>query len=157
MVLLVANPSANRTWLARPNCSLSAEESKTLLLAVAAVSSIISVAFTLIGAWPVIPFAGAELGVLWWALRRIEMHADDFERISLEPGLLTVESQLGSHLEHHEFQPYWTRLECLTLPRRSDHRLLICSQGTEIEVGSLLTEEQKMTLAKELKQELGAR
>jgi uncharacterized membrane protein len=157
MALLVANPSANRIWLARPNCSLSADESKTLLLAVAAVSGVISIAFTLIGAWPVIPFVGAELGVLWWALRRIEIHAGDFERITLEPGLLTVESRLGSHTERHEFQPYWTRLECLTLPQPSNHRLLICSQGTEIEVGSLLTEEQKMTLAKELKQELGAR
>jgi uncharacterized membrane protein len=35
--------------------------------------------------------------------------------------------------------------------------LLICSRGTEIEVGSLLTEEQKMTLATDLKQALGAR
>jgi uncharacterized membrane protein len=151
MALVVANPSANKIWLARPNRSLSAKESKILLLAVAAVSSVISVAFTLIGAWPVIPFAGTELGVLWWALRRIEIHAGDFERITLEPGLMTVESRLGSHLERHEFQPYWTRLKCLALPQRNDHRLLICSQGTEVEVGSLLTEEQKMTLAKELR------
>ena len=157
MALVVTNPSANRTWLARPNCSLSAAESKTLLLAVAVVSGVISAAFALIGAWPVIPFAGAELGVLWWALRRIEMHAGDFERITLEPALLTVESRLGSQLEHHEFQPYWTRLECLALPQRRDHRLLICSQGKEIEVGSLLTEEQKMTLATDLKQVLGVR
>jgi uncharacterized membrane protein len=152
MGLLAIETEACRTWLVRPNRSLSVRGSQALLLAIATVSAVIVGAFALIGAWPVIPFAGAELAMLWWALKRIEGHSNDFERITLKPGLLTVETRLGSRIDYREFPAYWTRLECL-----KDHRLLIRSHGKEIEIGSLLTEEQKMTLAKALKQELGSR
>jgi uncharacterized membrane protein len=47
-------------------------------------------------------------------------------------------------------------LQYVKPPGQNGHRLLISSHGKEVEVGSLLTEEQKMALAKELKQNLGA-
>jgi uncharacterized membrane protein len=104
----------------------------------------------------VIPFAGLELALLWWALRRSESMAGDFEKITVEAGQLTIETRRGALVERHEFQPYWARLQYVRPPGRSAHRLLISSHGKEVEVGSLLTEEQKMALAKELRQTLGA-
>jgi uncharacterized membrane protein len=116
----------------------------------------IAIAFSYFGAWPVLPFAGLELAVLWWALRRSESSADDFERITVESGQLTIETRRGTLLECHEFQPYWARLQYVKPPGQRAYRLLIRSHGKEVEVGNLLTEEQKMALASELRQILGA-
>ena len=156
MSLVAAQTLEARTWVVRPNRSLSRAGCKVLFVATAAGSSVIAFAFSYFGAWPVIPFAGLELAALWWALRRSEMTAEDFERITLGAGQLTVETRRGALVEKHEFQPYWARLQYVKPPGQNIHRLLIRSHGKEIEVGSLLTEEQKMALAEELKQNLGA-
>jgi uncharacterized membrane protein len=156
MSLVAAETIAGRTWVARPNHSLSVAGRKLLFVITAAVSSLIALAFSFFGAWPVIPFAGLELVFLWWALRRTELAADDFERITLESGQLTIESRRGALVARHEFQPYWARLLYVKPPGQRIHRLLIRSHGKEVEVGSLLTEEQKMALARELEQTLGA-
>jgi uncharacterized membrane protein len=156
MSLVAAETIAGRTWVARPNHSLSVAGRKLLFVITAAVSSLIALAFSFFGAWSVIPFAGLELVFLWWALRRTELAADDFERITLEAGQLTIESRRGALVARHEFQPYWARLLYVKPPGQRIHRLLIRSHGKEVEVGSLLTEEQKMALARELEQTLGA-
>jgi uncharacterized membrane protein len=156
MSLVAAETLAGRTWVARPNHSLSVAGSRLLFVITAAVSSLIALAFSFFGAWPVVPFAGLELAFLWWALRRTELTADDFERITFESGQLTIESRRGAVVARHEFQPYWARLQYVKPPGQHIHRLLIRSHGKEVEVGSLLTEEQKMALARELEQTLGA-
>ncbi len=156
MSLVAAQTLAGRTWVARPNHSLSVAGRKRLFLFTAVVSGGIACVFSFFGAWPVIPFAGLELAFLWWALRRTESAADDFERITLESGQLTIETRRGTQVERHEFQPYWAHLQYVKPPGQNCHRLLIRSHGKEVEVGSLLTEEQKMALAEELKQNLGA-
>ncbi len=151
MGLVAAETLAGRVYVTRPNHSLSANGSVVLFLVAAAVSGIIAIAFSLFGAWPVMPFAGIELAVLWWALRRTEAHAGDFEKITLEPDRLTVEKRNGAHVERYEFHPYWTQLEYLQNARR----LLLRSRGQAIEVGNALTEEEQLVFAKELKQKLG--
>jgi uncharacterized membrane protein len=156
MSLVAAETLAGRTWVARPNHSLSVGGAKLLFAITATVSGLIACAFSFFGAWPVIPFAGLELAVLWWALRRTESAANDFDRITIEAGQLTIETRRGAQVERHEFQPYWARLQYVRPPGQSGHRLLIRSHGKEVEVGSLLTEKQKVALAEELKQTLGA-
>jgi uncharacterized membrane protein len=145
-----------RIWLARPNCSLSAKANQTLLFAVAGISGLIALVFTLFGAWLIIPFTGAELAVLWWALKQVADHADDFERITLEHGQLTVETRHGACIEHRAYPAYWLQLDYLTQPRWRANRLLIRAYGKETEIGSLLTEEQKVALAKVLREKLGS-
>ena len=156
MSLVAVQTLAGRTWVARPNHSLSVVGRRRLFLVTAGVSGGIAFAFSCFGAWPVVPFAGIELLFLWWALRRSESMADDFERITLESGQLTIETRRGAQVERHEFQPYWARLQFVKPPGQHCHRLLIRSHGKEVEVGSLLTEEQKLALAEELQQNLGA-
>ncbi|HMW18703.1 MAG TPA: DUF2244 domain-containing protein [Accumulibacter sp.] len=156
MSLVVAQTLEGRTWVARPNCSLSATGRKRLFVGTAVVSGIIALAFAFFGAWPVLPFAGLELVLLWWALGRAASAADDFERITLAADRLTVESRCGTRVERHQFQPYWARLQFVTPPGQRNHRLVIRSHGKEIEVGRLLTEEQKRALATELNENLGA-
>lgn len=104
------------------------------------------------GAWPVVPFTGFELAVLWWALRRTEAHATDFEKITLEANRLTIEKQNGACSERHEFHPYWVQIEYL----KHASCLLLRSHGKAIAVGQSLTAAELMALANELKQKLGA-
>lgn len=157
MALVTAETLAGRTWITRPNCSFSASNAQVLFGAAACISSIIALAFALVGAWPVLPFAGVELAVLWWALKRCEEHKNDFEQITLEASRLTVETRNGNLVASHEFDAYWAQLQVAAQANQRNPRLLICSHGKAVEVGSLLTEVQKMALAKELKKELGAR
>lgn len=65
MSLVAAETIAGRTWVARPNHSLSVAGRKLLFVITAAVSSLVALAFSFFGAWPVIPFAGLELVFLW--------------------------------------------------------------------------------------------
>lgn len=156
MSLVAAQTLGGRTWLARPNDSLSESGRRCLFIGTAVVSCLIALAFAFFGAWPVVPFAGLELAVLWWALRKTAASIGDFERITLASGYLTVEIRRGSRLQRHEFQPYWARLQLVRPSGQHRSRLLIRSHGKEIEVGSLLTDEQKKSLAAELKRNLGA-
>ncbi len=156
MSLVAGQTLTGRTWVARPNCSLSAAGRRLFFVITATVSSTIAFVFSWVGAWPVVPFTGLELALLWWALRRTGACANDVETILLEPGRLTIEMRRGVLVERHEFQPYWARLQYVRPPGHGKHRLLIRSHGREVEVGSQLTEEQKMALATELRYDLAA-
>lgn len=156
MSLVAAQTETGRTWVARPNQSLSVAERKLVFVVTAAGSSAIAFVFSYFGAWPILPFTGLELAVLWFALRHNQSSAEDFERIDLEPGQLTIETRRGALSERHALQPYWVRLEYVLPPGQRNHRLLLRSHGRALEVGQLLTEEQKVALATELKQCLGA-
>jgi hypothetical protein len=105
MSLVAARTLSGRIWVARPNHSLSVAGRRRLFVATATASGLIAFAFSCFGAWPVIPFAGLELALLWWALLRTESAADDFETITLESGHLTIEKRHGARVERHEFQP----------------------------------------------------
>jgi uncharacterized membrane protein len=61
MSLVAAQTPTGRTWVARPNCSLSAAGRKLVLVVTAAVSGTIAFVFSWVGAWPVVPFTGLEL------------------------------------------------------------------------------------------------
>lgn len=155
MSLVAAHTPEGRTWIARPNCSLSARERKLVFAVTAAVSVTIGLAFSYVGAWPVMPFTGIELALLWYALRHAGSSANDFEKIVLESERLTIETRCGALVERHEFHPFWAHLRYVRPQGHHHHRLLIRSHGREIELGRALTDEQKMMLAGELKTNLG--
>ncbi|MCB1942055.1 DUF2244 domain-containing protein [Accumulibacter sp.] len=156
MSLVAAQTPTVRTWLARPNSALSVAASNWVFAATAAFSGAIALTFSYFGAWPVLPFTGLDLALLWYALRHVQATANDFERITLEAERLTIETRRGARFERHEFHPYWARLHRPKSPAHAGHRLLIGSHGKLVEVGRLLTAEQRMTLGNELQKNLGA-
>ncbi|MER2518301.1 MAG: DUF2244 domain-containing protein [Candidatus Accumulibacter phosphatis] len=140
---------------ARRDYSLSVSERKWVFLATATWLAAIAITFSYFGAWPILPFTGLELALLWWALRQIDATTEDFERITLEAELLTIETRRGTLLQRHAFHPYWAQLQ-FDQPPGQQQRLLIRSHGKEVEVGRWLSEEQKRALGNELKKNLGA-
>src|SRR5215510_9003168 len=70
--------------VARRNNSLSATGRALVLGSLVVISLAISLAFAYLGAWLVLPFAGAEMGVLYLAFRHVQRHAADFESLAIK-------------------------------------------------------------------------
>ncbi|MGH8711766.1 MAG: DUF2244 domain-containing protein, partial [Burkholderiales bacterium] len=71
------------TLTAKRNNSLSTSGRYLVFGFIFIVSFGISMAFAAFGAWPVLPFAGLEMLVLFLAFRYIERRSDDYERLTL--------------------------------------------------------------------------
>lgn len=156
MSLVAAQTAAAQIWETRRGSSLSVAERKWVFLVTAAWSGGIAVTFSYFGAWPVLPFTGLELALLWWALRQLDEAAEDFEKITLEAERLTIETRRDGRMESHAFHPYWAQLQFDRPRGQHQHRLLVRSHGKEVEIGRWRSEEQKRSLGNELKKRLGA-
>ncbi len=155
MGLMVEQTMAGQAWVARPEHALSARQASWLLVAAATGCGGIALAFAAAGAWLVLPFAGAEIGALWLALRHLHCHAGDEERIEIDDASVRIVHREGGHCTQHEFPRYWARLHVEKPPDREGSRLFLRSHGREIEVGRLMTEQQKRLLAGDLRSRLG--
>jgi uncharacterized membrane protein len=101
--------------------------------------------FTILGAWPVLVFAGAEtllvIGML--ALYRSQARSSA-EIVTLASGQLTIRRREGRRREEARFDPFWARL------RWEEGRLFIAHRGAGIEIGRFLTMEEREDLAQSL-------
>lgn len=155
MALMVEETMSGQAWVIRPNRALSPLQARHLVLAAAIISGGIAFAFAAVGAWPVLPFAGIEIGALWLALRHLGRHAGDEERIEILDDRIRVVLRDAGRREEHEFSRYWARLQVEKLSGTENRRLLLRSHGREIEVGRLMTAEQKQALERDLRSRLG--
>jgi uncharacterized membrane protein len=156
MALTVRESNAGHSWIARPNRALSSRQAVGLLFGAAVATLPIAFIFSLVGAWPVLPFAGLEIAALWLALRHLHRHAADEERIEVESGTIAIHRQHAGIRTTHRFSRYWAQLRIEKPPDCPGWRLFLRSHGRELEIGQLLTDTQKRTLAQELKTQLGA-
>lgn len=107
------------------------------------------VLFALLGAWPVLGFAGVELALVLGLFLLHRAHARrGVERISLADGQLRIRRVDGAgRLHEARLDPYWARLR---LSEEASPRLLIGHRGRESEIGVFLNEEEKRDLARAL-------
>lgn len=101
--------------------------------------------FTLMGAWPVLVFAGVEtamvIGML--ALYRSQAH-HSLETVTVTAGRITICRREGKRREEASFDPFWARL------RWEGARLFIGHRQAGIEIGRFLTPEEREDLARSL-------
>ena len=117
-------------------------------LAVLAVS--IASGFAVLGAWLILPFAGLEMLVLYWAFRTIERHARDYELIEIGDGQVRIERYEGGATRSEAFSRYWARV----VVSRDGSRLALRSHGRELEIGRVLSDAQRLELARALQRRL---
>ena len=140
---------------ARRNNSLTSSGRLLVFGFIFAVPVGIALGFALLhGAWPLLPFAGAEAVGLCLAYRYLERHAGDYERVTLGEERLVVEVRDGARCARHEFSRYWARLAVSDDGR--DCRLALRSHGREIELGRHLDACGRRRLARDLRRELAA-
>src|SRR4029079_1369310 len=133
--------SADYVYTARRNNSLSSSGRLFVFSFILTVSLGIALAFSvLLGAWPIMPFAGLEMLVLYLAFRYMDRHAGDFERITIQGDNIAVEVQEGRHVMRLELNRYWAQVVC----EANGSRLALPSHGREIEVGKHLCETERV-------------
>lgn len=82
-----------------------------VMAAVGAVNLVGAVLFTAMGAWPVVPFLGLDVLVIFLAFRANYRHARAFEEVVVTPTAIRVR-KVSWHGRAREwlFNPAWTRL-----------------------------------------------
>ena len=143
--------SAEYVYTARRNNSLSSSGRLFVFSFILTVSLGIALAFSLLlGAWPILPFAGLEMVVLYLAFRYIDRHASDYERITIRGDDVAVEVHEGRKVTRLEMNRSWAQVVCA----RDGSRLALRSHGREIEVGRHLCNAERSDMARELAREL---
>ena len=141
--------TAEYVYTARRNNSLSSSGRLLVFGFILTVSLGIAAAFSLIfGAWPILPFAGIEMGVLYVAFRYVDRHAADYERITIRGDSVAVEVREGTDIRRFELNRCWARIVS------DGQRLALRSHGRDIEVGRHLCDEQRTAMARDLAREL---
>lgn len=141
------------TFTARRNNSLTSSDRILAFGFIALVCLGIAVAFACLGAWLILPFAGIEVLVLWWAFCWVERHARDYERLTIEGDTLQIEVVEVKRVQRFEFNRWWAQVVC----ERNGSRLALRSHGREIEFGRYLTGEQRLVVAGALRERLRSR
>ncbi len=109
------------------------------------------VIFSLLGAWPVFGFMGAELFLLYAALRYKQRASQTSERLELTHDLFTVRrTDARGQARTWQFQPQWLRVDFV---RPSDFvaHLSINSRGQQLMLGQFLSPAEKSDVADRLK------
>ncbi|HUQ10498.1 MAG TPA: DUF2244 domain-containing protein [Steroidobacteraceae bacterium] len=143
-----------------PHCSLSVRGAVVFFGFVCFVTLGIAGTATLLGFWPILPFAGLEMAVLAWALHANMQRRFECESIDVTQTEVIVEHRslkVGRSTPHRiVFPRHWARVK-IRAPKSPLHRgqLVIESHGRAREVGKFLTEEERRHLAAKLRLLIG--
>jgi uncharacterized membrane protein len=110
--------------------------------------------FSYIGAWLVLPYAGLEFLLVWWAFSLMSRRAGDYEKLTIANFVLAFESRVKGNRNKFECNANWAQLYCLS--RYNGHRceLTLRYAGRQVPVGQLLSDEQRFNWADALQGKL---
>jgi uncharacterized membrane protein len=134
-----------------PSRSLTRRGYRVFALLLGLLSGVVGVLFALLGAWPVLPFLGAEVA---FALGLVALHvrgaARAAELVLLVPGRLSVtRTDARGRREAVVLDPYWARVTFEEDPG-SAGSLRIESRGQVVEIGRDLAAAEKAALQEAL-------
>jgi len=138
-----------------PHCSLSPRGAGLFFVSVCIPTFAVAGAATFLGFWPVLPFAGAELALLGWALYTNMQRRHHHETIDVSAEQVVIAYSRGE-TKRFVFPRHWARVK-IRRPISPLHRgqLVIESHGRSCEVGRFLSEEERHRLAAELRRLIG--
>ena len=138
-----------------PHCSLSTRGALVFFGSVCLPTFGVAGMATARGFWPVLPFAGAEMLLLGWALRSNMQRRFARETIDVTEAQIVIGYAQGNP-QRVVFPRHWAQVK-IRRPKSPLHRsqLVIESHGRAYEVGKFLSEEERHQLAAELKQLIG--
>ena len=114
----------------------------------------VSVACLVAGAWPVLPFLGAEAVLLYVLMLLNQRAGNALETINLTRSALTVRriDHWGKTLRV-AFQPFWLQVNIEDLPGNTN-RLELRSHGRSLIIANFLLPHERVELALALRREL---
>ena len=133
-----------------PRRSLPRAGFYAVMAVVGGASFILSLAFFLMGAWPVIGFFGVDVALLYVAFRLSYRSGRLRETLQLSYNSLTVRRVLPSgRAREWRFQPYWLRVE-IDDPPQHHSPLTLTSHGRRLAIGAFLRTDERLELARAL-------
>jgi uncharacterized membrane protein len=140
-----------------PHRSLGPRGFLIMMLLLAAISFVSGIVFVSIGAWPVFGFFGLDVALIYLAFRANYRAARAFETLTLTCDALTIRRVSAKGREHCvRLEPYWLRVE-MEEPAEHGAPLIVASHGQRHSVGSFLTAEERLDLARALRAALDSR
>lgn len=135
-------------WSLKRNCSVTPAQLGWLYVSLCVVSLGVAVAFWMLGATLVLPFAALELVAVGLAFLAYARHAADSERIRLLDGRLIVELETAGRMKRCEFAREWVWVE----PRGDDGLMIeVRGGGQTVKVGRYLRSDLRPELAREIR------
>jgi uncharacterized membrane protein len=138
-----------------PHCSLTPRGAWLFFASVCFATFGVAAVATALGFWPVLPFAGAEMLLLGWALKTSMARRFERESVDISDREIVIEYSRGTP-RRIVFPRHWARVK-IRRPKSPLHRgqLVIESHGRAAEVGQFLTEEERCHLAADLRRLIG--
>jgi uncharacterized membrane protein len=133
--------------VAEPNHSASWQANKLVLIAMCCLSGVIAGGFALVGAWPILPFAGVEMLALasglyyvCWKLRYRHVVTLEADKVRIQKG-------------HYHPRQQWcfdrdnTTIQVISQPHPWDApQISLCNRGEQVSLGEFLSKEDTNTL-----------
>jgi uncharacterized membrane protein len=132
-----------------PNRSLGEQGRRWFLAALIATVGAVATAATLLGAWPVMPFAGLEVVLVLAAFHVVRRHDGDFERLEIGEHEVRVETRVAASATCFVAQRAWARVVVRECGARCT--LGLAYAGRTVPLGRLLSDEGRRRLAGELR------
>jgi uncharacterized membrane protein len=138
----------------RPAPPMSPRALSIVLGIVIAMNTAFAIYFVSRGAWPMMPFMGADIALLAWAFRASTHAAKREEHVVLTPSLLNIarKSPEGA-ISEVALNPYWVRVDIADPPEHGS-QLTLWSHGKSVRVGSFLPPQERASFAERLKSAL---
>lgn len=133
-----------------PNCSLTPGGAVFFFAGIASVSLTVAGFFVLSGYWPVLPFAGLELGLLAWALSASLKRRHWTQTIDFSDAQIVIETRGPQGCVRDVYPRHWASVKLVRLRNWHASRLMLGSHGKAREIGAFLTEEERQALYRRL-------
>ena len=142
--------------LLTPHRSLNGKGFLIVMGVIAGLSFVCGLMFLLLGAWPVMPFLGLDVVLIYWAFCANYRAAAAYEEVTVTPSELHVRKvSAKGQVAEWSLNPVWVRLERETHEEFGLMRLLLVSHGRKLAVGSFLGPNEKESFAAALAAALG--
>lgn len=101
--------------------------------------------------WGILPFLVLAVAAIWWALMRSYKDAEILENLTLAPSSveLTRHGPRGRK-QHWQANPYWVRVNLHRTGGPVPHYITLEGGPRVVEIGAFLSEEERVSLAKDL-------
>lgn len=146
---------ACKEFIIKPNNSLSWRGNKVFFFMLFFVSFFIAISFAMAGMWLIVPFTGLEMLLLGSALTYCYLKNSQCEIVKIDEKKVSVSLIKMRDTKVFDCNRYWAKF-ILNKPQLKGypHKLLLRSAGREMEIGALLTDDERIKLAGMLKENI---
>lgn len=133
----------------RPNRALDRRQRALWFFSIACTTLLIAGFATSVGAWMVLPFAGAEVLLVGVAFRVIGQHDNDYEMLMMQDESFRWELQLGKKISNLSGNRRW--LQVFSCRKGNLVDVSFSYAGKSVNVGILASDQQRRDLCASLR------